>query len=362
MAIEMLRQVEGFGDVSDRLIANNFDPGILRPWWEVVRGEKRNYITKMVVNDHGELVPKVFQVNAPATLSRDAWYQFDNVIVRAVRERLRAFGDIRSRGLVYNLPNGMAHTVLQYQTVGDITPATVSMDPVRRSEGDRPTTDTANLPLPVVHKDFDFSAREIMVSRQGNLPLDTTTAELAARKVAEEIEKMTIGNVGAPFTYGGGYVYGFINHPDRAVKADMTVPTGANGTTVISDVLTLRQLLIDARHFGPYVMYVNSQWSTVLDTDFSSSKGDMTLRQRILAIEGISDVRTLDHLPTTGWHVLLVEMTSETVRAVVGMEPQLVQWESMGGLMKHYKVMAIQVPQVRPDTAGNAGIAHGRAA
>jgi hypothetical protein len=53
-------------------------------------------------------------------------------------------------------------------------------------------------------------------------------------------------------------------------------------------------------------------------------------------------------------------MTSETVRAVIGMEVQTVQWESLGGMMKHFKVMAIQVPQFRPDTAGNSGVAHGR--
>jgi hypothetical protein len=57
---------------------------------------------------------------------------------------------------------------------------------------------------------------------------------------------------------------------------------------------------------------------------------------------------------------VLLEMTSETVRAVIGMEVQTVQWESLGGMMKHFKVMAIQVPQFRPDTAGNSGVAHGR--
>jgi hypothetical protein len=192
MPIDLIQNISGFGDAADKLMAANFDVGVLRPW---IGRDGRSYITRMVRNQAGIYTPKVYVTNAPATLTKDAWIAFDTAIVRAVRDRLRVFADIRGSGLVFNLPNGMAHTILQYQTMGDITPATVSMDPVRRSEGDRPHFDLGNLPLPVVHKDFDFSAREIMVSRNGNLPLDTTMAELAARKVAEEIERMTAGTV-----------------------------------------------------------------------------------------------------------------------------------------------------------------------
>lgn len=353
--VELIQNMAGYGDAADRLMAANFDVNVLRPW---VGSDGRSYITRMVRNSKGEIVPKAFTINTPATLSRDAWIQFDNAIVRALRERLRAFADIRARGLTYNLPNGMAHTILQYQTTGDINDATISMDPIRRGEGDRPLIDTVNLPLPIIHKDFDFSAREIMASRQGNLPLDTTTAEMAARKVAEQLEKLTVGTAGS-YTYGGGTIYGYTNFPQRATKYNMTAPTGSNGPTVITDILALRQLLIDDKHFGPYVFYVNSQWAAFLDNDFSTAKGDQTLRQRILAIEGIQDVRTLDHLPTTGHRCLLVEMSSETVRAVIGMEVQTIQWESLGGMMKHFKVMCLQVPQLRPDTDGNSGIADG---
>lgn len=354
MPIDTLRNFTStLGDAADRLIQNDFDIGVLRPW----RGaDGRSYVTRMV---NGK--PQVMVTNAPASLPREAWIAFDTAVVRAVKERLRFVADIRAGGLEYNLPNGMAHTVLQYQTVGDITPATISMDPIRRGEADRPQTDIGLLPLPIVHKDFDFSAREIMVSRNGNMPVDTTTAELAGQKVAEEIEKMAIGTAGS-FSFGGGTIYGALNFPQRATKTDMPVPDGTNGPAVITALLALRQLLIDDKHFGPYMMYVNSQWAAFLDNDFSTAKGDQTLRQRILSIEGIQDIRTLDHMPTTQFHVLLVEQSSATVRMVIGMEVQTVQWESLGGLMKHYKVMALQVPQFRADTAGNSGVAHGRTA
>ena len=341
------------GDAADKLVASGFDTGVLRPF---IGRDGRSYITR---NVNGK--PKTMVTNAPASMTKDAWLLFDSVVIRALTDRLRAYADIRGAGLTFNLPNGMGHTVLQYQTAGDINPATVSMDGVRRGEADRPHFDLANLPLPIIHKDFDFTAREIAVSRNGQIPLDTFTAELAARKVAEAIEELTIG-VSSTITYGGGTIYGYINFPNRATKTDMTVPTGSNGPTVLADILTLRQLLMDDNHPGPYMMYVNSQWAQVLDNDFSTAKGDNTLRQRILALDDIVDIRVLDLLPSEKWHMLLVEMHSQTVRAVVGMEAQVVQWDSLGGLQKHFKVMAIQVPQLRADTAGNSGIAHGTTA
>lgn len=357
MAVDFIGNMTGFGDAASMLLANQGDPGVLRPYlWR----DGKSYVNKRVLNQRThQWETRPFVVNTAATLTYDAWKQFDNAILQTLYDRLRAFADLRAAGLTYNLPNGMAHTVLQYQTMGDITGATVSMDPSRRSETDRPTSDLALFPLPIIHKDFDISARELLVSQQGQMPLDTTGATLAARKVAEELEDMTIGNV-QPFKYAGNYVYGYMTLPTRATKTDMTVPDGTNGATVLGDILALRQLLIDDKHFGPYMLYVNSQWSEVLDTDFATAKGTNTLRQRILALPDIMDVRTLDRLPDTKWHVLLVEMKQETVRAVVGMEVQTVQWESQGGMMKHFKVMCLLVPQLRPDPNGNSGVAHGR--
>lgn len=345
-----------FGDAADRLIANNFDPGVLRPF---IGPDGKNYITL----NSGMEDERTMVTNAPATMTWEAWKLFDDTVVRALRDRLRLMADIRGSGLEYNIPNGMAHTVLQYQTATDVGPATISMDPIRRGEADQQMKDVGFFPLPLIHKDFDFSARQIAVSGAGRIPMpaDTGNAESAAFKVAEAIEQLTSGTAGT-FTYGGGTIYGYTNFPQRATKTDMTTPTGLNGGVTVNEILALRQLLINNKHRGPYILYMNSQWAQFLDNDFSTTKGDNTLRQRLLAIDGIQEIRISDYLPTTKYDVVLVEMARETVRAVVGLEVQTLQWESMGGLMKHFKVMAMVLPQLRPDTAGNSGVAHGRIA
>ena len=68
-------------------------------------------------------------------------------------------------------------------------------------------------------------------------------------------------------------------------------------------------------------------------------------------------MRTLDYL--TGTTILLIQQTPDVARAVVGLDVTTVQWESMGGMMLNFKVMAILVPQLRADFNGNTGIVHG---
>jgi len=356
----LMNFANGLGDSADRLIANNFDIGVLRPW---IGSDGRNYVQRTEFNPKtGKFEKRVMVTNAPATLPRLAWYEFDNAVVKALQNQLNLITSIRSRGLVYNIPNAMAHTVLQYQKQYDTTPATIGMDPIRRGESDRPTTDYANFPLPIAWKDFDFSAREVLVSRNGNMPFDTTMAELAGIKVAEELEGLGAGAVG-PFSFGGGTIYGLINFPQRVTKTDMVVPDGTNNQAIINAILAIRQSLLNNKHRGPFVFYVNKQWSQWLDADFNpNTNNSTTLRQRILAIDDIKDIITLDLLPNTQYNCVLQETQVQSVRVVVGMEVQTIQWESLGGMAKHYKVMAMLLTQLRPDTAGNSGTAHMRTA
>lgn len=339
------------GDVATTLMMNNFDVNALRPW---IGKDNRTYVA--VQNAAGKLVAQP-TANATATLRKDDWIVLDQAIVKAAKERLKAVADLRSAGLTFNIPNGMAKTVLQTETQSDITPAIISMDGMRESETDRPVFELNNLPLPIIHKDFSFSARQVMTSRDGGSPLDTTTAELAGRRVAEEAEKLLLGTASS-YAYGGGTIYGYTNFPSRLTKV-MTAPTGSNGSVTISEILGMRQQSQDAFHYGPWRLYCSPNWDQYLDTDYSTAKGDNTLRQRIENINGITSVSTLDYL--SGFTMILVQQTSDVVREVTGMDVTTVQWQSQGGMMLHYKVMAIMVPQLRADQNGNTGIVHGTA-
>ena len=345
---------QAHGSVASKLLSNGFDVNALRPW---VGKDGRHY---MVANSEGK--PKaVPMMVGNATLRREEWIQVDTAVTTAARERLRLIADLRGAGLTYTIPNGMSKTVMDSQRMGDITAATISMDPARKSEGDRPEFDIINLPLPVIHKDFFFNARQIATSRNMGASIDTTTAELAARRVVEEAEKLCIGAPGTPFSYGGGTIYGLTNFPQRLTKV-LTAPSLSNwtGKLFIDQILAMRQQSMNNSYFGPWVLYNSPAWDQYLDADYSTLKGDNTLRDRVRAINGISDVRTLDFL--TGFQIILVQQTSDVIRLVQGMDITTLQWETDGGMRVHFKVMAIWVPQVRADFQNQTGIVHGVAA
>jgi hypothetical protein len=118
----------------------------------------------------------------------------------------------------------------------------------------------------------------------------------------------------------------------------------------------MKQALVDDRCYGPYVLYIPSNWELALDDDYKA-ESDATVRERLLKISGIADVKVADKL--TADYPVLVQMTSDVVRMVNGLAVTTVQWDTEGGMQVNFKVMAIQVPQIRHDQTGRCGICVG---
>lgn len=343
------------GDVGARLLAANMDVNVLRPY---VGKNGRHYVNQLRFDPKQQKLVNVAVplANAVATLRRDEWMAIDDQVVRAATNRLRLVSDIRGAGLELRI-NGMSKTVLETTTATRTGKATLSMDPARMSEGDRPEYEPAYLPLPICHADFYFNLREIAVSRNSGQPLDTVCVEDAGIAVAEEIEKLTLG-VSDTFTYAGGTVYGALNFPSRVITT-LTSPTAPGWTpkVLINEVLEMRKLSTDNKRYGPWVLYVSPDWQLYLDADYSDAKGDNTVRDRILAIDGITEIRQLDFL--TGLQILMIQMTSNNVRIIVGLDLTTIQWDSIGGMRQNFKVMSLNVPQWRVDADGHSGVIHG---
>lgn len=341
------------GSVAQRLVSNGMNVMALRPY---IAQDGRAYIT---ANRGGTLLAAP---TTNATLRQDEWKQYDEAIIREARQRLMGINDLTSRGLVYNIANGLGKTVLETENLNEFTPAEISMDGLSRTQADRADFGVGYLPLPIVHKDYFINARVLAASRNVGDPLDTTSAELATRQVVEKMEDMLFNGSGS-YTFSGGTIYGYTDFPQRnTYDLDATWDTsGVTPDDVINDVLGMKQALINDRMFGPYVLYVSTSLETVLDKDYVPTGGlstSKTIRNRIREIEGISDVRVADKL--TSGQVVLVQMTSDVVRIVSGMEIAPVEWQAQGGMVMHYKVMGIKVPQIRATQAGRCGICHGR--
>jgi hypothetical protein len=360
------------GSPGRMLLENELNYHVLRPWREQGRGRGRTWISKPYLAGYArngkpiiKCRPQLVRNDTNATLRFLDWIQLDEAVVRAAKPRLRAAKDLMAKGLTYELPNGIAKTTLQFQQQSDITGAITSMDGLRQGERDRPVFSLLNFPLPIIHKDFDYPLRQLMASRTGYSPLDVTTAELAGRRVAEQVEQYTLGVAAnldllgqASYTWNSGTISGYCNFPNR-ITYTITQPTAAGWIpqNTVDDILNMKRLSQQAKHFGPWWVYFGLGWDPYMDDDYKPTYNDTTLRQRIREIDGITDARTVDYIPDMS--ILLVQQTTDVVRMVKGMDITTVQWESHGGMQLNFKVMCVMIPQLRTDINNNTGIVHG---
>lgn len=358
--VDFMAKGSGRGSIANYILQQGkLDVGRLRPF---VGKDGTSYISVYKGGDIAK--PESYQViplQTNATLRRDEWKRLDEAIMPIARERLGGVQDLIEKGLVFTLGNAMGTTVLEYHDVNDAMEAVVTMDGVTRGVGDRPDFTTNYLPLPIIHVDYEINARVLAASRSLGNPLDTTSAEHAARRVAEKLEDMLF--TATSYTYGGGTIYGYLNAPNRnqvtlgtAWDSLSDTSTQTVGEQIVDQVLDMKQAAINANHFGPWVLYTPTAYETTLDKDYDSTTPGTTTRERILKISGIGNIKTIDRL--TADNVVLVEMSTNTVRLIRGMGIQNVEWETEGRMVTKFKVMTIQVPQVRADQDGNSGIVH----
>lgn len=377
MFVDYIQNGQAHGEVGEQLTQCRYDPGLLRPW----RGKNgKTYVTinagvdeegkpKRLVRNAKDLKENGYDIptlNA-ASLRKDEWKRLDRAVMRAARQRSRAWADLSAANTISGF-DGMSKTVYEYETMSDPGDAMIDMDGISEGQADSPLYQLEGIPLPITHASFHFSARQLSTSRNTGSPLDTTTAEACGRRVAETIEKMTIGMTAPSWAYGAtseygssaGKIWGYITHPDRLTKTDLTTPDGTNGATTVDEILEMIQQASNAYHYGPFMLYHSTDWDQYMDDDYRSNDS-RTLRDRIRAIEAVTDVRRLDFLTNT--HTLiLVQMTSEVAAAINAMDVTTVMWETRGGMQVNFKVMAIQVPLLRSDYNGNTGIVHGTTA
>lgn len=332
--------------------ANISDPGTLRPW---IDDKGVPHMTVHMGGDKNNPANyKNIQANS-GTLRRDEWKQLDEAIVPIAENRLTGIRSLVSRGLVFNLGNAFGTTILESHGISDAFEAELTMDGITRSKGDRQEFSHTYLPIPITHVDYEINARVLEASRRMGNPLDTTSAERAARKVAEKIEKMLYS--AETYAYGGGTIYSFLNFPHRNTDTLTKKWTEATPAEILADVVKMKEACMDDGFYGPYILYVPTAYETVLDKDYSIAGASMTtIGERLLKLKNIVAIEVVDTM--AGDNVIMVQASTDVVRVVNGMGVTNVQWKAEGNFVNLYKVMAIQVPQLRADFNNKCGIAH----
>jgi uncharacterized linocin/CFP29 family protein len=282
---------------------------------------------------------------------------FDTQLIEGALEILAGVADLKAAGLTRPISNGLAKTVLEYDQIGDLNEAIVSMDGVTRDENDRLEFDSAGLPLPITHKDWYINLRALMASRTGSEPMDSTYIRLAGRKIGEKAEDMLFNG---SKTFRALPIYGYTTAPGRFTASFGTggawSATAKTGDQILTDLFTLAEGLDDMGFHGPYWLYYGDVATSLkLATDFKAATSG-TIRDRLLQTQLISKISRSQKLADD--NIVLVQPAADVIQWVEGEALQNVQWDVHGGFQINFKGFQIEVPLIRTDIEGNTGIAH----
>jgi hypothetical protein len=216
-----------------------------------------------------------------------------------------------------------------------------------------------SMPIPIIHKGFRLNVRTLMASRQNGMGLDVSTAQIATTKVVHTIEKLFLyGNFSAGA--GAGRVYGMTTYPYRNVGLLSADWRTATSLQVFNDTNAMIEALEAKSQFGPYGMYVPRNYAPVMRRDYASitsgGGSGYSIESRLMEIKQLKYIRTNVFLPDN--HVVMVSLDSNTAEVLDGIQPRMIEWQSQGGMIYLFKVLAIILPRIKRDALDQTGIAH----
>lgn len=305
------------------------------------------------------------QLRSLAPLTDRAQIVMDNAVVEVGMERLTFVADILAAGLTYNLTDPLSVTQLEWYSSNKVGAAQRTMTPSARGENKLPDRLPSRLPVYLTTDKFELDIRTLKMSQRVGMPLDTALIKQCTRAVNEAIEDAAINGAttldGQDLKVAGFGAPGILNAPNVETQALTAASwsSAPNGSTIYSQTQAMLGKLRANKKFGPYRMYVGTEVGAMLDGDYdtvSASRG-LSVRERLMKIEGLQAIRMADMMPAT--KVAIVQMTSDVVDIVVGQPPTVIPWTSVDGFTFHNLVMAIMIPRVRSDYAGNSGVVVG---
>lgn len=294
---------------------------------------------------------KIGSLRTNALLRKDEWKELDDAVQDVAREQLNGVADLQAAGLTQTL-GGLGTLISEYEQIGDMSSADVDMAGETGGEEDTIAFTLIGVPIPIIHKDFRINIRRLEASRRSGDSLDTTQAQVAARKVRDELEDMLFN--GEPIIVGGNNIYGYTDHPDRNTD---TGSTWATLTNVYTDVNTWVSLCEAAGYFGPWGLYVaRDQYAEAREVHTDGS-GQSGIARVLENIPGLNFFKASDRL--TAGEAVLVTLLRDVVDLAMAQNIITVQWSEMGGMITRFKVFAAMAARIKSDSAANSGITHG---
>ncbi len=295
-------------------------------------------------------------VNNVGTLRHEDHVRIQDQLIAIRRASLSGIADLIAAGLT--APQTLDTMLAGYETTNEFQAAEVSMNDIRRQDNNSNYV-PSYVPLPVV-----FSGWSIPWRQDGFAYKDSAGLSESVRQVAEASENMLFnGETRAVVNFNSANqtVYGYTNHPDRQT---FTIGdwTAVAGTAVVTDVLAMVEKLylntfVNANQKS-LVLYIARDFWMSLQEDYSTTKGDNTILDRIMAIPEIIAVRPALKMATGT--AVLVEMADRTVQMGIASDIVTIPHEQQSRVSnQEFTTYAVWTPMIKSDRNSITGICHG---
>lgn len=279
------------------------------------------------------------------TLREDQTREVDEALTRVSRRDLVAVSDLMG-GLSKDLAKGVGATTYEFDRIAPVGPAYQGMSIMDLGEEDLVNFSRTAIPVPVTASRFSLDARQRAAGMGMGDSVDMVNIEEHTRSVAEKLEDTLV--YGSSVVLGGNSLPGYTNHGSVDTQSFSSShwddQTAGAHSAAVEDVLNMRTGLRDNGFTGPYILYVSPNFDGALDDDYKA-EASRTLRQRLLDIDGITQVKVLPNLAND--HALLVQMTRSVIEYAVGQPITTVTWNSHGGLGTHWAILQVGTFAIR---------------
>ena len=290
-----------------------------------------------------------------SSLRHEDFLEIQDMITDVRQRKLNGIQDLMDAGLTF--PVALGDQIVGTEAVNEFQPAKQEMNPNSYDNNNTVYTEIFT-PNPITHNTFSVPWR------QGGFSYKTSGGLKASmRQVLETLEETLFnGNPDISVSFGGAAqgIHGYTTHPSRGTLTISDWSLVANNDLIVDEVIEAIGKMF-AEQGGvdknSVIMYFPKNFKSAMDRDYISDQVSSTVRERLLKITEIKDVKYGEKL--TDSNVIFVELSERTVQLAVASDVVAIPHVKTNPMQsQEITTYAAMVQILKTDQKGNMGLLH----
>lgn len=296
------------------------------------------------------------ELKTNATVRHEDFLTIQDMVTDVRRRTLNGISDLEAAGLTF--PVGIEEQLVGTENINEFDEASQDMNPNVSSNNDTNYAEVYT-PNPITHLGFSVPWRQ-----QGFDYKRSAGLRESMRQVAERLEETLFnGNSSISVSFGGSSypIYGYTTHPDRGTITITDWSNTVNNDAIVDEVISSVNQMFSSQggvEMNSVVLYYPKNFKAAMDRDYVSGFPSKTVRERIMDIPEIKDVKFAEKLANS--NVVFVEMNPRTIQLAKASDMIAVPHTKVSPMENQtVTTYAAMVQIIKSDSNGNTGILHG---